>query len=414
MLTHGAYPLRIHGEDIASGVVGNYLHTAVMVVDSSNTTPIVVSRWYSEKQNGEVKQYESISIDFAAYSTANSQVSVDIVETIGNVQTVKRSTLASRNTTYNYSQRVQGHKTDGSVTIGLTAKIGSVASEKATFKVSGSLLNIESVSAQLILDMDMSTRSNADSDKTITDSGYTLTVTGSNYATNGFVKDTFGKEEYGTESDTGIMALRIAENVKGTLNYPMFNVSSIETNGAAIQFRVRTKHVADDSARLISCIGNGIGFYLTSKHVVFTTDNAATVAHTATGDLKDDTLTDIAIVIKPTSQAPYAGIGVVELYLDGELSGSCYYEQGAFSRHATPITFDGTHGDLYLYNIRAWETYYSFEQSFNNYLLKVTDSEAMIREYDMNNVMVCKLPRANRHVAFRRCRHCSTEAYRAL
>ena len=300
---------------------------------------------------------------------------------------IKRSTLASRNTTYNYSQRVQGHKTDGSVTIGLTAKIGSVASEKATFKVSGSLLNIESVSAQLILDMDMSTRSNADSDKTITDSGYTLTVTGSNYATNGFVKDTFGKEEYGTESDTGIMALRIAENVKGTLNYPMFNVSSIETNGAAIQFRVRTKHVADDSARLISCIGNGIGFYLTSKHVVFTTDNAATVAHTATGDLKDDTLTDIAIVIKPTSQAPYAGIGVVELYLDGELSGSCYYEQGAFSRHATPITFDGTHGDLYLYNIRAWETYYSFEQSFNNYLLKVTDSEAMIREYDMNNVM---------------------------
>lgn len=387
VLTHGAYPLRIHGEDIASGVVGNYLHTAVMVVDSSNTTPIVVSRWYSEKKDGEVKQYESISIDFAAYSTANGQVSVDIVETIGNKQTVKRTTLANRNATYNYSQRVQGHNTDGSVTIGLTAKSGNASSEKATFKVSGSLLNIESVSAQLILDMDMSTRSNADSDKTITDAGYTLAVSGANYTTNGFVKDTFGKEEYGTESDTGIMALRIAENVKGTLNYPMFNVSSIETNGAAIQFRVRTKHVADDSARLISCISNGIGFYLTSKHVVFTTDNAATVAHTATGDLKDDTLTDIAIVIKPTSQAPYAGIGVVELYLDGELSGSCYYEQGAFSRHATPITFDGTHGDLYLYNIRAWETYYSFEQSFNNYLLKVTDSEVMISEYDKNNVM---------------------------
>ena len=29
-LTHGAYPLRIHGEDVGSGVVGNYLHTAVM------------------------------------------------------------------------------------------------------------------------------------------------------------------------------------------------------------------------------------------------------------------------------------------------------------------------------------------------------------------------------------------------
>lgn len=387
VLTHGAYPLRIHGEDIASGVVGNYLHTAVMVVDSSNTAPIVVSRWYSEKQDGEVKQYESISIDFAAYATNNNQVAVDIVETIGNRQTVKRSTLANRNTTYNYSQRVQGHDTDGSVTIGLTAKSGTAASEKATFKVSGSLLNIESVSAQLMLDMDMSTRSNADSDKSITDNGYTLAVSGSNYSTNGFVKDSFGKEEYGTESDTGIMALRIAENVKASLNYPMFNVSSIETNGAAIQFRVRVKHIADDSARLISCIGNGIGFYLTGKQVVFTTDNAATVTHTATCAIDEDTLTDIAIVIKPTSQAPYAGIGVVELYLDGELSGSCYYEQGAFSRHATPITFNSEYGDLYLYNIRVWETYYSFEQSFNNYLLKVNDSEAMIREYEMNQVM---------------------------
>lgn len=387
VLTHGAYPLRIHGEDIASGVVGNYLHTAVMVVDSSNTTPIVVSRWYSEKKDGEVKQYESISIDFAAYAANNNQVAVDIIETIGNRQTVKRSTLANRNTTYNYSQRVQGHDIDGSVTIGLTAKSGTATSEKATFKVLGSLLNIESVSAQLMLDMDMSTRSNADSDKSITDNGYTLAVIGSNYSTNGFVKDSFGKEEYGTESDTGIMSLRIAENVKASLNYPMFNVSSIEANGAAIQFRVRVKHIADDSARLISCIGNGIGFYLTGKQVVFTTDNAATVAHTVTCAIDEDTLTDIAIVIKPTSQAPYAGIGVVELYLDGELSGSCYYEQGAFSRHATPITFNSEYGDLYLYNIRAWETYYSFEQSFNNYLLKVNDSEAMIREYEMNQVM---------------------------
>ncbi len=387
VLTHGAYPLRIHGEDIASGVVGNYLHTAVMVVDSSNTTPIVVSRWYSEKKDGEVKQYESISIDFAAYAANNNQVAVDIIETIGNRQTVKRSTIANRNTTYNYSQRVQGHDTDGSVTIGLTAKSGTATSEKATFKVLGSLLNIESVSAQLMLDMDMSTRSNADSDKSITDNGYTLAVIGSNYSTNGFVKDSFGKEEYGTESDTGIMSLRIAENVKASLNYPMFNVSSIEANGAAIQFRVRVKHIADDSARLISCIGNGIGFYLTGKQVVFTTDNAATVAHTVTCAIDEDTLTDIAIVIKPTSQAPYAGIGVVELYLDGELSGSCYYEQGAFSRHATPITFNSEYGDLYLYNIRAWETYYSFEQSFNNYLLKVNDSEAMIREYEMNQVM---------------------------
>lgn len=117
---------------------------------------------------------------------------------------------------------------------------------------------------------------------------------------------------------------------------------------------------------------------------MFTTDNAATVAHTITSALKDDSLTDVAIVIEPTSQAPYANIGVVKMYFDGELIGACYYDKGSLSRHATPITFNGTEGDLYLYNIRAWETYYSFEQSFDNYLLKLSNTDMMITEYNFN------------------------------
>lgn len=161
-----------------------------------------------------------------------------------------------------------------------------------------------------------------------------LTLKGANYSTNGFIKDSFGKEEYNTDQDTGIMALRIAENVTGTLNDTPFNVAAIETNGLAIQFRIRTKHVADDDARLISCIANGLGFFVTGKNVVFTTDNCATVEHTITSALTNDTLTDVAIVIEPTSVAPYGGIGVVKMYFDGELIGTSFYETGRC--HATP------------------------------------------------------------------------------
>lgn len=386
-LKHGAYPLRIHGEDVSSGVVGNYLHTAVMVVDPANATPIVVTRWYSEKKDGEVKQYETISIDFAAYSSQSSEVSVEIFEKIGTQTTVKRTALVRRGVTSAYIQRVQGHAIDGSVTIGLFARVGSSVSETANFKIVGTLLNIESVTAQQMIDIDFSSRSNKDTDKSITSNGYTMTVIGSNYTTNGFVKDSYGSDVYEQPNDTGIMALRIAENVKATLDYAPFNVSSIETNGLAIQFRVRTRHIADENARLISCISNGFGFFVTGKRVVFTTDNEETVAHTIDAALEEDAITDVAIVIKPTSQAPYAGIGVVELYLDGEFSGSCYYDAGTLTRHATQITFDGSEADLYLYNMRAWETYYNFEQSFNNYLLKLADTDAMIVEYNFNQVM---------------------------
>ena len=387
VLTHGAYPLRIHGEDVASGVVGNYLHTALMVVNPSNTEPIVVTRWLSETADAVVKQYQSVSMDFAVYNPLASQAEVSIIETVGTTETVKQTTTAYRSMTYTYTQRVQGYNTDGSVTFKLSAKSSSKTSQLASFKVQGSLLDIESVTTQLVFDMDMASRSNSDANKTITGGGYTLTVKRSNYSTNGFVKDSFGTDAYGTENDNGLMALRIAENVTASLDYKPFNQAAIETNGMAIQFRIRTRHIADDSARLISCISGGIGFYVTGKNVVLTFDNGATVAKTITAALEDDSITDVAIVIEPTSQAPYAGIGVAKMYFDGELIGTCYYESGSIARHATPVTFDGSNGDLYLYNIRAWQTYYSFEQSFNNYLLKLADSESMITEYNYNQVM---------------------------
>ncbi len=386
-LEHGAYRLRIHGEDVASGVTGNYLYTSIMVVDNDNATPIVATRWYADSVTAEVKQYESVTFDYAVYSPAQSSMTASVIETVDGESTEKQSTEANRSTTYSYTQRVVGVETDGSVTISLSVSALGTTSVPADFKVAGTLLNIESVSAQLMFDLDTSSRSNSDADKTLSDNGYTLSLEGANYTTNGFVKDTYGTSEYGQEGDTGIMALRIAENVKGSLNYAPFNVSAIETNGLAIQFRIRTKHVADDEARLISCIAGGVGFYVTGKKVVFTTDGATTVSHTISAALKDDSLTDVALVIEPTSQAPYSGIGVVKMYFDGELIGACYYEAGSLSRHNTPITFDGTEGDLYLYNIRAWETYYSFEQSFNNYLLKLSDSDSMITEYDYNQVM---------------------------
>lgn len=391
VLTHGAYPIRIHGVDIDSGVVGNYLHTSIMVVNANSTTPIVCTRWLSDTQDGTKKQYETINVDFAIYNPSASSATAEVYEKISDgsttTETMKQTTTALRSQTYTYTQRVKDVKTDGSVTILIDVRTGSYKSQTTDFKVVGSLIDIEPVTTQLLFDLDMEGRSNSDADKSIKSGDYELSVVGANYSSNGFVKDSYGTSEYGTESDTGEMSLRIAENVTGSLNYYPFNNASIETNGLAIQFRIRARHIADDSAKLISCIANGIGFYATGKKVVFTTDDEATTAHTITSALNEDTTTDVAIVIEPVSQAPYSGIGVAKMYFDGELIGTSYYESGSLTRHATPITFDGTEADLYLFNIRAWETYFTFEQDFNNYLLKIKDTDAMITEYEFNQVM---------------------------
>ncbi len=383
VLEHGAYTLRIHGVDIASGVIGNYIYTTIMVVEQGNTTPIVAVRYYSDGETPTVLQYETVSIDFAVYDPAKSTATASVY--VDGEKELNRDCY--RATTYTFTKQIQNVATDGSYTMKVQVKCDTSESSVVSWNVNGSVLDIEPVTTQLMLDMDFSARSNADADHSITYGDYSLTLEGANWSTNGFVKDTFGTSEYGSESDTGVMSLRIAENVKGTLNYKPFSNTAIETNGIAVQWRMKVKNVADDNAKLMQCIVNGFGFYVTGTQVVVTTDNNETVAKSIASAFNDDTLVDVAIVIEPRSQAPYGGIGVMKMYFDGELIGTCYYEPGTLVKHDTNITFDGTNADLYLYNIRAWETFYSFEQSFNNYLLKLTDTNSMITEYTFNQVM---------------------------
>lgn len=383
VLKHGSYPIRIHGVDVASGVVGNYLFTTIFVVDQESEVPLVAIRYYGNSEEPTVKQYDNVSVDFAVFnpmeSTTKAQTYLD-----GSITGERECYRAS---VYTLTQKIQDVVTDGSYYANIAVKCGEASSNIAKFRVYGSLLDIEPVKSQLMLDIDFSGRSNSDSDKSIKYGDYTMTLSGANYSTNGFVKDSFGTAEYGSDSDSGIMALRIAEKVSATLDYLPFANSSVESNGAAIQFRVKVKNISDDDARLISCISNGYGFYLTGKKLVVTTDGNKTVELSVDSSIEEDKIVDIAIVFEPTSQAPYGGIGMIKVYFDGELIGTCDYKSGSLTKHSTPITFDGSYADLYLYNIRAWETFYSFEQSFNNYLLKMNDTDAMIKEYTFNQVM---------------------------
>lgn len=377
-LEHGAYPLRIHGVDVGSGVVGNYLHTAVMVVEEGNTTPIVATRWLTDEVDGKKKLYETIEVDYAVYDPTSTDPTAEVYEQ--GEKAAER--VAYRTQTYTYSHKVTDVKYDGSVTIDVVVKCGAGASQSAEFLIDGTLLDIEEVKTQRQFSIDMSSRSNNESDHTISDSGVVLDVTGVNWSTNGFVKDNFG-----TSATDGDMALRIAENAKGTLHYKPFADASIEQNGMAIQFTVMKKNIADDATHLMECMSNGFGFYVDGQNVVFTFDGGKTVAHTITAALDDAAKTNVCIVIEPTSIAPYTGIGCAKMYFDGEEIGACYYEANGIVAHDAEVSFNGTEGDLYLYNIKAWKTYFGFEQEFDNYLLTMTDTDAMIEEYEFNQVM---------------------------
>ena len=396
-LAHGAYPIRIQGEDVSSGVKGNVLHTAVMVIQQDETiadynTPIVAARW-SDDSAGAKQLLETVAIDVACYKRDNASPEVEVLlinETAQRTKTISEQVM-QRNATYTVEHRLtDGDENDEMV---LRARCGNVTQpEDDEFVIHGSLLPISETEGAFFK-IGFDSRSNSDSDKSIrtenSDGGTVeIVVAGSNYSSNGFVKDSYGTTNYGTANDPGRMSLRIAEDVKATSNIKPFANTAIETNGSAFTFTAQVKNVADRDAVLMQCSGDKMGFVMTGeKLVVYTNGDLEDAATSCTVPFAVDMVHRFDIVIEPSARAPYGGIGVVKVFKDGDEVGAVKYTAGAFPNTDASVEWDGTDADFYLYEVGQWNTYYNFMQAFYNYLIGQKDTEAMIAEYEKNDVM---------------------------
>jgi hypothetical protein len=381
-LAHGSYPIRITGVDVASGVQGNTVYTAVMCVDSTSSEPIVSIR-YDDDSNGTVRLYDSIAIDIAAYTPGKTTTEVQLYIDGIVIQTLNCGT----NDTYQVSKQIQGYATDGSKVLDIYAQSGSVTTETISLTVLGSAIDA-SMKDGAVFSYDFSTRSNSETDHSIIDNGYEMTVEGSNYNSNGFC------------TVLGETALRIAENVTAEINYAPFSSAALETAGCALQFAFSTKSIKDKNAILMQCYdpAAGIGFYIKGNQIVLTALNGSPTSKTV--GFKCGEKITVAIVVEPGSKTVTytpkvngsSGTPVdysfVKLYVNGEECGAIGYLPSTNAlRQFKTITFDSTDGDFNLNYLIAYNSYMEWLQAFQNYLCKISDVTAMIAEYDAENVL---------------------------
>lgn len=310
-LSHGSYPLRIQGTDIASGAKGNTIYTAVMVVEEGNETPIVSLR-YDDTTGGTVRLYDTLKLDVAVYVPGKSQSHVAIFA--NGIQFTQLLALNTRS--YSVSQQIKGYADGTAVTY--NAIVSAVSSDNIIVTVDGSAIDAELTSGT-IYDFDFSGRSNDEADHSITSNGYELKLAGANFTSNGF--GTF----------LGKNCLRIAENVTGQLNHYMFGSSMLEATGGAIQFTFATKNVKDKNAKLMECYdeSSGAGFYVTGSKVgIYCKNGIRSREERSYEQGKEITA---AIVVEPTSiYIERGGIkySMICLYLDGERVAALGYVGG--------------------------------------------------------------------------------------
>ena len=371
-LLHGSYPIRIQGTDIASGTKGNIIYSAIMVVDENNDSPIVSLR-YDDADNGTIRLYDTLSFDVAVYAPGKVQSHVAIYA--NGEQFTQLLALNTRG--YTVSRQIKGYA-DGTV-ITYNAVVSEVSSDDITVKVQGSAIDAE-LTAGIIYDFDFSGRSNDEADHSIKSNGYELKLTGANYTTNGF------------SSFLGKNCLRIAENVTASLNHYMFGSSMLEATGGAIQFTFASKNVKDKTAKLIECHDEtaGAGFYVTGNKVGIYCKNGVRQREERSYSQGEEHTA--AVVVEPTNiYVERGGIkySMIVLYLDGERVANIGYVGGAGNLfHENCIKFNGTKGDLYLYNLCAWNTYFEWAQAHKNHLVRLTDTELMVKEFEFENVLV--------------------------
>ena len=378
-LEHGAYPLRIKGTDIASGVEGNTIYTAVMCIDPSKSTPVVALR-YDDRNGGKVRLYDSLALDVAAYTPGKTTTPVEVVMD-GVVITTVNCPVGQ---TYNVSKQVQGYAADGTKSFDVFARSGSSKSATVTLTVEGSAIDA-TVKDGALFSFDFATRSNNEADHTISDNGYTMNVEGCNWNSNGFV------------SVLGETTLRIAENVKAEIPYAPFASSALETSGAAIQMAFSTKSIKNPNAMLCECYDPtaGVGFFIRGNEIVLTVLNG-TPKHQNV-KFKCGEKHTVAVVVepgskyvtyKPSGAANGTNYSFVKLYVDGEECASIGYQPGTSAlRQNKTTTFNSENGDFNLNYIMAYNSYMEWLQAFHNYLCKLSDVRAMIAEYDKENVL---------------------------
>mgnify|MGYP006988891129 FL=1 len=376
-LQHGVYQLRVHGVDVASGVVGNYLYTGIFVIDAQSTLPLVVESWMSETESAAVKLYESITLNYAVYdpTSAAPTATVYIDGHAAQSQTVYRTAA------YTYTHQVSGVASDGTFSHVVKVGTGTAYGAEATFLVSGTVINA-ALKDGAIYAFDFANRSNEEADHNIESNGYEISVNGSNWSTTGF-REFLGQH-----------CLRIAEDVTAVLNHKPFEPASIESNGMAIQFAFASKNLVDDNAVLMECYdpGTGAGFYVTGKNVGIYCESGLT-NHIEERAYRQGEKVTVAVVVEPAIEGlgqTRSGITYyfIKLYLNGEEVATIGYIAGNSNLlQNKPISWSGTQGDFYLYYMLAWDDYFLFDQAFQNYLVKLTDTADMVTEYNFENVM---------------------------
>lgn len=356
--SHGSHLIDAYVTATVNGAFmeSSHLLYDVVCMDPNDNTPIIASPYAVDT----LSQGELVSIPYTVNTpnALNSSITLEIT-VAGRVYFTQNLTVGRTTQYWNTRQYPEG-------IVSFTIKCGSVSKTKI-IRVTGAELPVEPVTNDLELYLTAAGRSNNEENPAVWEfNGHRTLFDGMNWDSTGWVSD-----------ENGDTVLRLSGGATAEIQFQPF-ASDWKTNGKTIELEFAIHDVNNRNAVVMECMNGGIGFAVTADTTYLSSEQTKVSCNYC-----DEEKIRISFVAERRNE-----YRLLEVYLNGVLSGAKQYPLSDNFQQATPvsITIGSPYCGIDLYTIRCYSSSLSATEVVHNYIADMTDVVKRQNIYDENNI----------------------------
>ena len=366
-LAHGAHTVElyltatINGTSIQSDSV---MHD-MMFVNTASSVPIIAVSLASPHS---MVQYNTLRIPVAIYDPASLTTNAIIAV---NGTTIATWTNIDRTLQYlNFTPSDYGTKTL-TITCGATTK---------TLTINVTQLNIDNAEVGgYAFRLKASDLAGNDALRAWSSNGVSLTFSSNFDWNNGGLKSEL--DENGIDRQY----ICVKAGTTMTIGYQLFG-NEAKTNGKNVKVIFKTANCRDYDAVWLDCLADNIGIQLGANGGIARSEQNTVNVMYAEGDY-----TEFELDIYPDSLQSSAGYPMryMQTYLDGVLaSTNIYAANDNFTQtNKESIVIGSQDCDVYVYMVKAYETYLTRENHITNFIADASNAVEMVDRYNRNDIL---------------------------
>lgn len=357
---HGAHLLEVYISATVNGntVESNHVVKDIIWYDSNSSVPVISTIY----QQFTSRQYDATNIEYTVYDPTTETPTVEIA--VDGV-IVSIPTLDSATNTYSFKTSEVGEHII-TITCGATIKTIKAIVTKLDIEV-------EPVTAGLMVDFNPVGKSNSDADRIWTNGTYSMSVSDNfDWINGGYQIDDKGDQYFCIKAGTSV-----------DLDYKMF-ADDAKRNGKEMKLIFKTTNVQEANAQFLSCIDNTTE----TDHI-----GVEMFAHEAFIYGSADKL-----------HLKYSENDIIEFEFNitkntEKVTEICGYEDGVTTRHlvyddtfnftqSTPkvIKLGSDKCDLHIYRLKIYNTSLTNRGVLSNFIADARNAEEMINRYNRNQI----------------------------